>query len=235
MEDQSKLLKMKEWDELDRPREKLLHKGKQSLSDAELLAILLGSGNKDENVVDLAKRVLSENKNNLVELSKNSINDLMKYKGIGEAKAITIVAALELGYRRLQTKVKNAQTIISPKDIYNYMSVYFNDAKYEEFWILLLNFANKIITQKKISEGSTNKTVFDIKKIFTYVIEYNASSIVLCHNHPSDNLEPSIDDINITEQIKNGCQIFNCHLSDHLIFGNNNYYSFFNNGLIKEK
>ncbi len=221
-----KRLTINDWNESDRPREKLLEKGKKSLTDAELIAILMGSGNTEETAVDLAKRILVDNKNNLIELSNKSVADLIKYKGIGEAKAISIIAALELGFRRRQADVIEKKLIISSKDSFEYMSLHLCDASYEQFWIILLNNVNRIITHKIISEGSITATVIDIKKIFNFIIESNASGIVLCHNHPSGNLKPSKYDIDLTKKIKGACKFFETRLIDHIIFGTNNYFSF---------
>lgn len=223
---------IKYWSEDDRPREKLLSKGKSTLSDAELIAILIGSGSKNESAVDLSKKILKSVNNNLIELSKLTLKELMKFKGIGEAKAVSIVAAMELGNRRRVSEVNIKDKIESSKTVFEYFSSNFFNSNYEEFWILLLNRANRIIKKVNISEGGLSGTVVDPKKIFSIALENKASSIVLCHNHPSGNLQPSEADIKLTKKLKEAGTALDISIVDHLIFGNESYYSFSDEGIL---
>src|SRR5690606_25007047 len=194
---------IKSWAEDDRPREKMIRRGKQNLSDAELLAILIGSGSVKETAVGLSQRILKSVENNLNELGKLSLADLMRFKGIGEAKAITIAAALELGRRRQLTAYIDRPQILSSKDGFNCIAPMLADLDHEEFWIILLNRANKVISKERISAGGVSGTVVDSKLIFRKVLETApASAIILCHNHPSGQLRPSQADIDITQKIK---------------------------------
>ena len=215
-----------EWAEDDRPREKLLLKGKHSLSDAELIAILMGSGSKNESAVDLAKRILKASKDNLIELSKLGVNDLIKFKGVGEAKAISIIAALELGKRRRKEEALEKKKISSSVDVFEYFAGVLGDNNYEAFYILLLNRANKVIREVQISEGGFSGTVADPKKIFKLALEHNASAIILCHNHPSGNIKPSDADIKLTRKLRNAGEMLDLQVIDHIILGEENYYSF---------
>ena len=221
---------IKEWDDADRPREKLLTKGKQALSDAELIAILLGSGSRNESAVALAKRILQSAQNNLPELSKMSIAELMKFKGIGEAKAISIVAAMELGRRRRGAEVLERKKIGSSRDVFEIFQADMADSQYEEFWILLLNRANKIMKKVKISDGGVSGTVADPKRIFRAALDNMASSIILSHNHPSGNITPSNADVALTRKIVKGADYFDMVVLDHIIIGDGNFYSFADNG-----
>ncbi len=220
-----------QWSEDDRPREKMMLKGKGQLSKAELIAILIGSGNNDESAVELAKRILSSVDNNLAELSRLSISDLIKFKGIGPAKAISIVAALELGRRRRADDVLIDTTkISSSQDAYNLLYAELSDKYHEEFWIILLDRANKVIRKANISEGGLAGTVADPKKIFQLALEQHASSIILAHNHPSNNLQPSQNDVQLTKKIVAGGKSLDISILDHLIIGNDKYYSFADEG-----
>lgn len=220
-----------QWSEDDRPREKMMLKGKGQLSKAELIAILIGSGNNDESAVELAKRILSSVDNNLAELSRLSISDLTKFKGIGPAKAISIVAALELGRRRRADDVLIDTTkISSSQDAYNLLYAELSDKYHEEFWIILLDRANKVIRKANISEGGLADTVADPKKIFQLALEQHASSIILAHNHPSNNLQPSQNDVQLTKKIVAGGKSLDISILDHLIIGNDKYYSFADEG-----
>jgi DNA repair protein RadC len=221
---------IKNWAEDDRPREKLLMKGKNSLSDAELLAILLGSGTRNESAVDLAKNILREFRENLVELSRLGINDLMRFKGIGLAKAITIIAALELGRRRNEAEILIREKIVSSKDAFTVLRSSIGDLPYEEFWIILLNKANKVIRKCSISEGGVSGTVVDPKKIFKIALDNHASSIILGHNHPSGNIQPSEADQKITKKIKEAGMMLDVAVLDHLIIGDDRFYSFADEG-----
>jgi DNA repair protein RadC len=231
MENYIQKITIKNWAEDDRPREKLMLKGKSALSDAELTAILIGSGNTEESAVELSKRILKSVNDNLIELSKLSINDLVKnFKGIGEAKAISIIAALELGKRRRSAEIIEKKKINSSNDAFELMHSMVSDCFYEEFWIIMLNKANKVIKYKSISEGGLTATVADPKKIFKLALENNATSLILCHNHPSGNLKPSEADIKITKQLKEAGLLLEISVIDHIIIGDDSYYSFADEG-----
>jgi len=225
-------LSIKQWAEEDRPREKLINKGINSLSDAELIAILIGSGNTKESAVELSMRILNNLNNNLHELGRLSISELTKYKGIGSAKAISIVAALELGKRRKLSDIINKKQITSSKDSYEYFYTFLSDLQHEEFWVLFLNQANKIISSHKISQGGQNSTIIDVKIIIKMALEKNALAIILSHNHPSGNRQPSNTDISITNRIQNAASLFDIKVLDHIIIADNKYYSFADNELI---
>jgi DNA repair protein RadC len=219
-------LTIKSWAEEDRPREKLLTKGKQSLSDAELLAILLGSGSRDETAVGLAQRILQSVDNDLNELGRRSVAELTKFKGIGEAKSITVVAALELGRRRQLTDVKERPQIRSSRDAWQLIAPILMDLSHEEFWILLLNRAGRVIGREQISLGGVAGTVVDAKIVFRKAIESMASSLILVHNHPSGNLQPSQQDINLTQKLKKAGETLDIAVLDHLIITERGYFSF---------
>lgn len=223
---------IKNWAEDDKPREKLVLKGRASLSDAELIAILIGSGNNEESAVALARRILQGNNGNLVDLSRTSVNDLMKYKGIGQAKAISIVAALELGKRRRSAEARKQKVIQSSKDAYEQIYVEAADLHYEKFWAILLNQANKVIRIVEVSEGGVAGTVADPKKIFKIALENNASFLILCHNHPSGQLKASDADIQLTRKLCKAGELLDLKIIDHLIVGTNEYFSFADNGMI---
>lgn len=221
---------IKNWAIEDRPREKLLQKGVRILSDAELIAILIGSGTHQLSAVDLARQLLQRSGNNLNNLGKLTVKDLMKFKGIGEAKAISVVAALELGKRRKQEEISSSQSIKSSKDVYEIFEPLVADLPHEEFWILLLNRSNRIIGKSKVSQGGVAGTVIDTKLIMKSAIENLASSIILCHNHPSGNLNPSGSDIDITNKIKTAANCLDMKLLDHIIVTDHSYYSFLDEG-----
>ena len=223
---------IKSWAEEDRPREKMLAKGKESLSNAELIAILIGSGNSKETAVDLSKRILHDSKDNLIELSKLSINDLLKYKGIGEAKAVSIAAALELGRRRRFSEALEKPCIRNSQLAYECFYAHLSDLNHEQFWIMLLNNANKVIKLEKIGVGGMTGTTADPKKIFKSALENNATSIMLCHNHPSGNVIPSNADKQITNNLKKAGQFLEIKILDHIIIGNDNYFSFADEGIL---
>ena len=225
-------LSIKNWAIEDRPREKMLVKGKSALSDAELLAILIRSGNSDDSALSLSQKILHDVDNSLVKLSSLSIQSLIKYKGIGGAKAITIAAALELGRRRREATVKEVKSIISSVDIYEYMQSSLTDLNYEEFWVIFLNATNKIISKTVISQGGISETLVDSKKIFKLALENNAVNIILSHNHPSGQVNPSETDITLTKKIKNGAETLDIKLLDHIIIGQSGYFSFTDEGLI---
>ena len=223
---------IKSWAEEDRPREKMLAKGKEALSNAELIAILIGSGNSKETAVDLSKRVLHDNKDNLIELSRLTINDLMKYNGIGEAKAVTIAAALELGRRRRFSEALEKPSIKNSQIAYECFYAHLSDLNHEQFWIMLLNNANKVIKLEKIGVGGMTGTTADPKKIFKCALENNAASVMLCHNHPSGNVIPSNADKQITNNLIKAGAFLEIKILDHIIIGNDNYFSFADEGIL---
>lgn len=225
-------LSIKMWAEADRPREKLISKGRKILSDAELLAILIASGNKNETAVELSKRILSEIDNDLNQLGKLSFQELTKFNGIGEAKAITIIAALELGRRRKAEPSDKREGLNSSQKAFNYLHKQFIDLPHEEFWVLSLNRSNKVISKHFVSKGGLSNTVVDVRLIMKNAVNDLASSLVLAHNHPSGNLTPSESDIQITNKIKSAAQFFDITLLDHLIITDDNYFSFADEGLM---
>jgi len=231
-ETQKKHISIKDWSEDDKPREKLATKGKSALSNAELIAILIGSGSRSESAVSLSKRILQSADNNLNELGKMSLDELMKFKGIGEAKAITITAALELGRRRQLSDIKDKPQIRSSRDAYDAIAPLVMDLQHEEFWILMLNRANKVVKRVKISLGGVAGTVVDAKIIFKKALELPASALVLCHNHPSGNLRPSGADIEITKKIKAAGELLDINILDHLIVSEMGYFSFADEGMM---
>lgn len=232
MSEQTGKLPISQWAEDDRPREKLVLKGKGHLSKAELIAILIGSGNTEESAVQLAQSILNSVKNNLAELSTLSFTDLKKFKGIGEAKAISIIAALELGKRRLSEDVLIRKKIKSSEDAFHILYPELSDKQYEEFWVLMLDRANQVIRKVNISEGGMAGTVADPKKIFKMALDLNASSLILAHNHPSNNLKPSQNDIDLTKKLRSAGKLLDIEVLDHLIFGNDSFYSFADEGLV---
>jgi DNA repair protein RadC len=224
--------KILNWSEEDRPREKLVRKGRAALSDAELIAILIGSGSMDMSAVDLAKIIMASAGNNINELAKLGVKDLSKYKGIGKAKSIAILAALELGRRRNDIIPTRKRKIKGSASVYEEMKQYLLDKPHEEFWILLLNRANDVMRAHQISVGGVSGTVADIKMIFKLAIDNLASSIILVHNHPSGQLTPSPFDKLLTAQIKEAGQLLDLPVLDHMIFTDNGYYSFMDEGEI---
>jgi DNA repair protein RadC len=222
------------WAEDDRPREKLLSKGKGTLSNAELIAILIGSGNKEHSAVELAKQIMNKAGNNLIELSKFTVNDLKKYfNGIGIAKAVSIVAALELGKRRLLEKALERKKVSSSKDAYETMVPYLTDMYTEEFRVLLLDMANKVIANISIGQGGFSSSSADPRKIFKTALEHNASAIILAHNHPSDNKNPSSTDISLTKKLVKAGKYLEIRVLDHIIVVNDGYFSFADEGVLE--
>ncbi|MFP5471286.1 MAG: RadC family protein [Bacteroidia bacterium] len=223
---QPEYLSIKTWAEDDRPREKLSTKGRAALSDAELIAILIGSGSKNESAVDLSKRILQSVGNNLSALGSLSINDLMKFKGIGEAKAITIAAALELGRRRSAEQPNAVQPLTTSQSVYNYIAPQLQDLPHEEFWLITLNRANKPLGKHFLSKGGITATLVDIRLLIKQAIDALAVGVILVHNHPSGNLKPSEQDKQLTKRVKDALSLIEISLLDHLIIGNNTYFSF---------
>lgn len=228
----NKLVSIKSWAEEDRPREKLLLKGTTALSDAELIAILLGTGTPSMSAVDLAKKILQTTGNNLDEVARQSVKDLTKIRGIGEAKAITVVAALELGRRRKDRTPEERPKINSSREAYNLMRADLMDLTHEEFWILLINRAHRLIRKQRISTGGVAGTVADPRLIFKFALEELASGIILVHNHPSGNLVPSAADVSLTARLKEGGKLLDMQVLDHLIVAGRGYFSFADEGLL---
>lgn len=229
MEQEYKRLTIKDWAVEDRPREKMLQKGIGSLSDAELIAILLRSGNTDETAVTVAQRLLTLAQNNLNELGKFSLHQIMQIKGIGEAKAISVLAALELGRRRKAVEALNKERITSSRNVIEVFQPMLADLPHEEFWVLLLNKANKVIDKVRVSQGGVAGTVVDVRIIVKAAVEKLASSIIIAHNHPSGNPKPSDKDISITQKLKDAANLFDITVLDHLIITDNECYSFADN------
>lgn len=223
-------LSINEWAEEDRPREKLQALGAECLSNAELLAILIGSGSTDESAVALMKRIMNDCSNNLNTLGKMSIRELTAYKGMGPAKAITILAACELGKRRQKTQVEERRRLSSPQDIYEYMHPTMQDLDVEEAWVLLLNQGFRLIKPIRLSHGGISETAVDIRLIMKEAIVNNATVIALCHNHPSNNLFPSRNDDNLTRNVKKACETMRIHFLDHVIVTDGAYYSYSEKG-----
>lgn len=226
-------LSIKEWAEEDRPREKMLLKGLPSLSDAELIAILIGSGNKNETAVQLSQRILLSVNNNLNALGKRSVRELISaFKGIGEAKAITICAALELGRRRAQTEPEMRDSVRSSKDAHHLFYSLLCDLPHEELWIALLNRAGKVVEKKRISQGGTSETTADLRIILKAAVTNLASGIILCHNHPSGSLDPSAQDDMLTQKLASSAKLLDIRLLDHIIVTDTGYYSYADEGRI---
>lgn len=224
-------LNIKAWAEEDRPREKLMLKGKAALSDAELLGILINSGIQNLTAVDLAKEILRNINNDLNQLAKLSVKELSKFKGIGEARAITIVAALELGRRRKDSDPQERAKITCARDAYNVLKPHLMDLPHEEFWVILMNRANQVIRAVQISAGGVSGTVADPKIIFKAALEHLASSMILAHNHPSGNLTPSQADKDLTRKMKEGGRLLDIPVLDHLIVSDKTYLSFADEGI----
>lgn len=218
-------LSIKQWAEEDRPREKLVLKGRSALTNAELLGILIGSGTKSLTAVDIAKEILLDNQNDLNKIARLSVQDLKKYSGIGEARAINIVSALELGRRRPDQN-SDIQKILSSADAYELVKADLKDLSHEQFWVILLNRANTVIKKYAISNGGVSGTVADPKIIFKTALEHLASSIILVHNHPSGNLKPSEADKRLTKQLVSAGALLDIAVLDHLIFTDSAYFSF---------
>ncbi|WP_432222898.1 RadC family protein [Flavobacterium sp. TMP13] len=219
------------WSEDDRPREKLMLKGKSALSDAELIAILIGSGSRNESAVDLSKRILASVANNLNALGKVSLSQLISFKGIGEAKAITIIAALELGRRRRAEEAVELTKITSSKVVFEIMQPIIGELPHEEFWILYLNNSNKVLSKAQQSKGGITGTMVDVRLVFKAALELGATAIILCHNHPSGALVPSEADKHITKKLKLAGESLDVKVLDHLIVTETKYYSFVDEGI----
>lgn len=223
---------IKNWSQDDQPREKLRDKGKAILSDAELVAILIGSGSREESAVELCKRILASVDNNLNALGKLSIKQLMEFKGIGEAKAITIAAALELGRRRRVEDVVQLDKVDSSHSVYRVMQPILGELPHEEFWILYLNNSNKIIHKNQLSKGGITGTLVDVRLVLKNALEVGATSLILCHNHPSGTLRPSGSDKNLTQKLTAAAHSLDIKVLDHLIITEKAYFSFADEGLL---
>ena len=220
------------WAEDDRPREKFLLKGKSALSNAELIAILIGSGNSEKSAVQLAQEILDMAGNNLIELSRMTVKELMQFRGMGPAKAVSVVAALELGKRRLAEKALEKPEISASSSAYNLLLPDLADSYYEQFFVLLLDNKNRLIKKVLVSSGGTARVVVDAKRIFKEAILYNASAIILAHNHPANDTKPSTEDELITKKMIKAGKVLNIRIHDHLIIGNDNYFSFADEGMM---
>ena len=223
---------LKSWAVQERPREKVLANGIQQLTDAELLAILMGSGTRNTTAVELARHILARVDHNLHELGRQSISDLQKIKGIGPAKAISVMAAMELGRRRSGTRHLEKVSIKSSETVFGLFHPLLGDLEHEEFWLLMLNRANRVIGRCKVSQGGLSGTVIDTRIILKKALDMLASSIIVCHNHPSGNIQPSDADVKITEKLKKAAGILEIKLLDHIIIANKSYFSFADEGLI---
>lgn len=224
--------KIKTWKEADRPREKMMAHGSSYLTDAELLAILIGHGSRDENAVELCQRMLHSVDYDLADLSRLTLGDLMKFKGIGEAKAVSIKAALELGRRRQQADQRDRVKIGNSQDVYHYLKSRLEDLNYEEFWVLLLDRSNKVIGHQMISRGGVSGTMVDAKLVFKPALDRLASHLILCHNHPSGNLQPSMQDITLTKKLVQAGKHMDVSVLDHVIITAHGYFSFADEGKI---
>lgn len=223
-------LSIPEWSKADRPRERLLANGPKALSDAELVAILIRSGTPKDSALDLARLILSKAGNDLHKLAALGVADLMKLKGVGEAKALSIVAALELGQRRRDRSLEQRPLIASSRDAYELLHAQVADLQHEEFWLLLLDRGNRLLDRVKVSQGGLHGTVADPKSIFREALEKRASSVILCHNHPSGQLRPSAEDITLTKKLVEGGRFLDIIVQDHLIVAATGYFSFADNG-----
>ena len=232
MQEKTTSFSIKNWSQDDQPREKLLNKGKAALSDAELVAILIGSGNREESAVDLSKRILAGVENNLSELGKLSIKQLMHFKGIGEAKAITIMAALELGRRRRSEEALDKKKIISSVSAFELMQPIIGDLQHEEFWIIYLNNSNKVIQKNQLSKGGITGTLVDVRLVLKNALEVGATGIILAHNHPSGNLKPSEADKQLTNKLKVASESLDIKVLDHVIVTEKAYFSFADENLL---
>lgn len=226
----SEKLTINHWAEEDRPREKMMLHGVASLSNAELLAILIGSGNTEDSAVELMRKILNDYHNNLNELGKTTVDELCHYKGIGMAKAITILAASELGKRRKEGEIEDRKCVLSSRDVYQYFYPLMCDLPIEECWILLLNQASKVIDRVKMSAGGLASTAVDIRCVLREALLKRATSMAICHNHPSGSIRPSSEDDHLTEQLERASKVMNIKLIDHVILTDGKYYSYADEG-----
>jgi len=232
MSEKSHAFSIKEWSQGDQPREKLLYKGKAALSDAELVAIIIGSGNKEESAVTLCRRILGSVNNNLGALGRLSIKQLMVFKGIGEAKAISIVAAMELGRRRREGEALIKKKISSSTSVFEFMQPILGDLPHEEFWIIYMNNSNKVIQRKQLSKGGITGTMVDVRLVLKNALELGATGLILVHNHPSGTLKPSEADKHLTQKLKLAGESLDIKVLDHLIVTAKAYFSFADKGIL---
>lgn len=232
MQEKSTSFSIKHWSDDDKPRDKLVNKGRAVLSDAELVAILIGSGSRSESAVELSKRILASAENNLNELGRLSISQLMAFKGIGEAKAVTIAAALEMGRRRRGEEALQVTRIGSSKDAFEVLQPIIGELEHEEFWVMYLNNSNKILQKSQLSKGSITGTLVDVRILMKQSLELGAVGLILAHNHPSGTLKPSSADKQITKKIKRASESLDIKVLDHLIVTQKDYFSFADNQLL---
>ena len=232
MQEKPSPFSIKNWSQDDQPREKLLYKGKAALSDAELVAILIGSGNRQESAVALCKRILASTDNNLSALGKLSIKQLMEFKGIGEAKAISIIAALELGRRRRGEEALEKKKITSSESVFELMQPVIGELEHEEFWIIYVNNSNKVLQKNQLSKGGITGTLVDVRLVLKNALEVGATGLILAHNHPSGTLKPSEADKQITQKLKGAAQSLDIKVLDHLIITEKAYFSFADESLL---
>lgn len=226
MEDSSTSFSIKAWNEDDRPREKLVNKGKIALSDAELIALLIGSGSRDESAVGLSQRILASVENNLSELGRLTVAQLKEFKGIGTAKAITIVGALELGRRRRSNEALQRKKVTSSESVFELLQPVIGDLPHEEFWVVYLNNANRVLQMAQLSKGGITGTLVDVRLTFKIALQLGAVAILLAHNHPSGTLKPSLADKQLTKKMKQAGESLDIKVLDHLIIAENAYFSF---------
>jgi DNA repair protein RadC len=232
MQEKPTSLSIKFWSDGDKPREKLVQKGRSILSDAELIAILIGSGSRNESAVQLSKRILASVNNNLNELGKLSIKQLVQFKGIGEAKAVTIAAALEMGRRRRGEDAQKITKITSSKSVFELLQPLMGELQHEEFWIVYLNNSNKVLHKAQLSKGGITGTLVDVRLVMKQALEFGAVGLILAHNHPSGTLKPSAADTQITQKLKRSAEVLDIKVLDHLIITQKDYYSFADQGIL---
>ncbi|UCA60392.1 DNA repair protein RadC [Chryseobacterium rhizoplanae] len=216
----------------DRPREKFLQKGKNALSDSELLAIIMGSGSREESVLELARKILASVNNNWHQLSLLSVKDLTKFKGIGEAKAISIITALEIGRRRAGQEIQEQPVIGNSHDAYSILKNQLSDLRTEEFWAIFLNNSNKVIHTSQLTQGGISQSIVDVRVLFKTALENFSTGVIIAHNHPSGSMKPSKEDLNITQKIKEAGKVLSIQLLDHIIITQHSYFSFSDAGLL---
>ncbi|AZB32649.1 RadC family protein [Chryseobacterium bernardetii] len=216
----------------DRPREKFLQKGKNALSDSELLAIIMGSGSREESVLELARKILASVNNNWHQLSLLSVKDLTKFKGIGEAKAISIITALEIGRRRAGQEIQERPVIGNSHDAYSILKNQLSDLRTEEFWAIFLNNSNKVIHTSQLTQGGISQSIVDVRVLFKTALENFSTGVIIAHNHPSGSMKPSKEDLNITQKIKEAGKVLSIQLLDHIIITQHSYFSFSDAGLL---
>lgn len=223
---------MRNWSPDDRPREKMLGKGASALSDAELLAILIGTGTREESALDISRRILQSLGNDLLALGSLSQKELMRFKGMGEAKSVTLLAAIELGRRRRAGEFKKDNRIRNSREVYERFLEFMGDLKHEEFWVMCLSRAQQVLAVSKIGEGGLSSTIADPKKVFRVALENNAASIIVAHNHPSGNLQPSPEDNKLTNRLVQNGVMMECPVLDHLVVTDIGYYSYADEGTL---